>query len=227
MSTIPVIAIDGPSGSGKGAVAARLADRLGFHLLDSGALYRLTALAAARTGIDTDDPQAVAAVAADLDIRFDGAQVGEGVRVLLAGDDVSTEIRTESCGMLASKLASYGPVRAALLQRQRDFRRPPGLVADGRDMGSVVFTDASLKLFLTASADVRARRRYKQLIEKGLTANLQTLLADILDRDRRDAQRSESPLQIADDAIEIDTSDMPLDQVMQAVWGLVRARGLG
>lgn len=207
----PVIAIDGPSASGKGTVAARVAAQLGFHYLDSGALYRLTALAAENRGVSWDDEPAVAAVAAQLPAEF----LGE--RILLAGVDVSEAIRTEHMGIGASKVAALPAVRTALLERQRAFLRFPGLVGDGRDMGSVVFPWAETKVFLTASAEVRAERRHKQLIAKGMSANIAVLLQDLQDRDARDSARSVGPLKQFDDAVLVDTTTLNIEQAVQAV----------
>jgi cytidylate kinase len=208
---IPVIAIDGPSASGKGTVAQRVAKTLGFHFLDSGALYRLLGLAAQRRGIVLDDEVRLAALAGKIDIRFEGADIWlDGV---LVGD----ELRTEETGSAASKIAALPKVRAALLDKQRAFRRAPGLVADGRDMASVVFPDAALKIFLTASAEARAERRYKQLKEKGIGANIVTLLQDIKARDERDTQRSVAPLQQAQGASLLDTTPLNIEQAVQEV----------
>ena len=214
----PVIAIDGPSASGKGTVAQRVARTLGYHFLDSGALYRLTALAAMRAGVSLDDEPAVAAVAAALPADF------EGERILLAGDDVTEAIRAEAVGVGASKVAALPAVRAALLERQRAYRRFPGLVADGRDMGSVVFPGAPVKVFLAASAEARARRRHKQLIEKGMTANIRTLLQDLQERDARDAARAVAPLRQEGDAALVDTTPMSIDEAVAAVLDIVRGR---
>jgi len=208
---VPVIAIDGPSASGKGTVAQRVAARLGYHFLDSGSLYRLLGLAAAKCGIALDAESQLADLAARIDIRFEGENIWlDGA---LAGD----ELRTEQSGAAASKVAALPRVRAALLDRQRAFRRAPGLVADGRDMASVVFPDAVLKIFLTASAEARAERRYKQLKEKGMDANIATLLLDIRARDERDTQRSAAPLQQAPDAILLDTTALSIEQAVQEV----------
>ncbi|KZE32687.1 (d)CMP kinase [Crenobacter luteus] len=209
--TIPVIAIDGPSASGKGTVAARVAAALGFHYLDSGALYRLTALAALEEEISWDDEAELAGLAAELPARFDGD------RVFLFGEDVGDEIRSEAIGMGASKIAAYPAVRAALLARQRAFREAPGLVTDGRDMGSVVFPDATLKIFLTASAGERAQRRYKQLIDKGESANLQQIREDIEARDARDAARTVAPLRQEPDAQRLDTTALSIEQAVETV----------
>jgi cytidylate kinase len=208
---VPVIAIDGPSASGKGTVASRVAAALGFHLLDSGALYRLTAVAAMRAGIPLDDEAALERVSAGLDVRFADGQTW------LAGDEVSDAMRSEAASVGASRVAVHGGVRSALLDRQRAFRQPPGLVADGRDMGSVVFPDARLKVFLTASVEVRAERRYKQLIEKGLSANLESLSQDLRERDERDSRRAHAPLVQLPDAIALDTSSMSVDAAVRFV----------
>ncbi|MBM4189398.1 MAG: (d)CMP kinase [Betaproteobacteria bacterium] len=211
--TIPVIAIDGPSASGKGTVAARVAQALGFHYLDSGAIYRVTAYAAQQRGVALDDEDGLARLAAALDLRFDG------VEVWLAGVAVGDAIRTEEAGRAASQIAALPALRAALLQLQRGFRKAPGLVTDGRDMGAVVFPDADLKVFLTASAEVRADRRYKQLIEKGFSANLAALLQDLQERDARDAARAAAPLQKTADAQLLETSNMGIDDAVN--WVLV------
>ncbi len=214
--SVPVIAIDGPSGSGKGTIARRVAKALGYHLLDSGALYRLTALAAGQRGVSLDDEQAVADVAGGLDVEFDSdARGAEQIR--LGGEDVTQQIRTEACGAGASVVAAHPAVRAALLELQRGFRRPPGLVADGRDMGTQVFPDAALKVFLTASAEERARRRHKQLKDKGIDVSLAALSRDIEDRDRRDTERSVAPLKPADDARILDSSGLSIEAVTKTV----------
>ena len=220
----PVLAIDGPSGSGKGTIAALVAGELGWHLLDSGALYRLVGLGALNHGIDFGDAAALAAYARDLDVRFDLDSGATEARVLLEGEEVGSRIRTEAVGMAASKVAAIPAVREALLQRQRDFRRPPGLVADGRDMGTVVFPDAELKIFLTASVEKRAERRYKQLIQKGIDANLADLLTEIAERDARDTSRAVAPLKPAEDAVILDTSEMTIEQVRDRVLALCRER---
>ncbi|MDX1517915.1 MAG: (d)CMP kinase, partial [Woeseiaceae bacterium] len=208
--SVPVIAIDGPSGSGKGTVARRVAEALGFHLLDSGALYRLTTLAADRRGVPLDDADGLAEVARSLDVEFGSTADGEE-RILLDGEDVTDALRTEETGTGASTVAALTPVREALLELQRSFRRAPGLVADGRDMGTQVFADADLKVFLTASAEERARRRHKQLKDKGIDVSLAALSRDIADRDRRDTERVVAPLRPAGDARMLDSSGQSIE----------------
>ncbi len=208
---IPVLTIDGPSASGKGTVAERVAAALGFHFLDSGALYRLTALSAMQHGVALDDEARIAELAAALPATFrDGA-------IWLAAHNVSEAIRAEVVGEGASKVAALPAVRAALLDRQRAYRQPPGLVADGRDMGTVIFPDAAAKVFLTASAEARAERRYKQLIEKGISASLPALVADMQARDARDSARAVAPLKPAPDALLLDTTHMDIESAVQAV----------
>lgn len=216
MTHIPVIAIDGPSASGKGTVAERVARALGFHYLDSGALYRLVALAAERAGVDTADETRLAELAAGLDVRF------ESGRIYLAGEDVTEAIRAESIGVASSRVAALPAVRSALLERQRRFRMPPGLVADGRDMGSVVFTDADLKIFLTAGVEIRAGRRHKQLMDKGIAASIHDLSRDLRERDARDAARPVAPLKQMDDARLLDTSDLSIDEAVERVLAWCR-----
>jgi cytidylate kinase len=211
VANVPVIAIDGPSASGKGTVAERVAAALGFHFLDSGALYRLTALSATKRGVALEDEARLASLAASLPATFhDGA-------IWLADENVTHAIRAEAVGEGASKVAALPAVRAALLDRQRAYRQPPGLVADGRDMGTVVFADAVAKVFLTASAEARAERRYKQLIEKGNSANLPDLVADMQARDARDTARAVAPLKPAADALLLDTTRMDVESAVQAV----------
>jgi len=210
-SPVPVIAIDGPTASGKGTVAQRVAAALGFHYLDSGALYRLVALLALERGIAADDADRLAQLAATMRPRFAGG------RIELDGRDVTDAIRTEEVSAMASRIAVHAPVRAALLETQRSFRQPPGLVADGRDMGTVVFPDARLKVYLTASVEERARRRYKQLIEKGIPANIATLSQELRARDERDSKRSASPLKPAEDAYQLDSSALSIDEVVARI----------
>jgi cytidylate kinase len=223
MATVPVLTIDGPSGSGKGTVARQVADRLGWHLLDSGALYRLVALAARNGSIPLDDESAVARIAQQLDVRFGADAAGEE-QIWLAAEEVSAQIRTEQAGEGASKVAALPAVRTALMDRQRSFATPPGLVADGRDMGTVIFPAAPLKIFLTASPAERAQRRYKQLKDKGLDANLAALSLEIAERDRRDASRPIAPLRPADDAHVIDSTSMSIDAVVARVLELAAQR---
>jgi cytidylate kinase len=219
----PIITVDGPSGVGKGTISQLLTRRFGWHFLDSGALYRLTALAARRQGVAFDDAAGLARVARELAVEF-RPQAGCDLQILLLGQEVSRDIRTEQAGNDASVVAAVPAVREALLERQRAFRQAPGLVADGRDMGTTVFPDAPLKIFLTASAEVRAQRRYNQLKEKGLDANLRSLFVEIAERDERDRNRSVSPLRPADDAVVIDTSTLGIEEVLAAVLAHCRTR---
>jgi cytidylate kinase len=215
--SVPVVAIDGPAASGKGTVAVGVAKALGFHLLDSGALYRLVALKALQTATGVDDAQGLAELAAALDVRF------ESGHVWLSGADVTEAIRGETVSAAASRVAVHAGVRTALLERQRAFRRPPGLVADGRDMGTVVFPDAIVKVFVTATAEERARRRYKQLIEKGNSVTIDSLLHEIRERDARDAGRVAAPLKPAADACILDTTAMTIEAAVDFVVGRFRA----
>lgn len=220
----PVIAIDGPSGTGKGTIARLLKTWLGWHLLDSGALYRVLGLSAKARDIALDDATSVAAEARELAVEF--VEGKSATQVLLRGADVTDAIRTEACGTFASQVAAHAAVREALLERQRAFRQSPGLVADGRDMGTVVFPDAELKIYLTASAEERAARRYKQLIGKEKGVNLAQLLGDITERDRRDTERAVAPLKPASDAIILDTTRCDIRTVEERVRQLVRDTGL-
>jgi cytidylate kinase len=217
-SNVPVIAIDGPSASGKGTVAARVAAALGFHYLDSGALYRLATLAALQAGTDLQDEAALARVASGMDIRF-----GEG-SVFLDGRDVTEALRTEEVSAATSRVAAQPAVRRALLERQRAFRRPPGLVADGRDMGSIVFPDAPLKVFLTADVATRAERRHKQLMEKGMYAKMTDVVEELGRRDERDTSRAVAPLRHYPDAVFLDTTGLTVDEAVRAVLGWWRER---
>ncbi|PJK08091.1 cytidylate kinase [Lysobacteraceae bacterium NML120232] len=223
-NAIPVLTIDGPSGSGKGTISRRVARHLGWHYLDSGALYRAVGVAAMKEGIDLGDESAVEACARRTQIRFADDAEGQA-RVLVNGEDVTDELRLETTGAAASAIASMAGVRAALVQMQHDFRAVPGLVADGRDMGTVIFPDALCKVFLTASAEERAERRYKQLIEKGVSVSLAGLLGEIVARDERDANRALSPLKPAPDAVSIDTTGVAIDAVVAEVLALVESSG--
>lgn len=221
MSQIPVITIDGPSGSGKGTVTGLIAQQLGWNVLDSGAIYRVLALAAEQSGIAPTNEAVLRTMALQLQVEFvDG-------KTLLGGADVGRAIRTESVGTYASQIASLEGVREGLLQRQRDFRQEPGLVADGRDMGTVVFTDAPLKIFLTASAEERARRRYLQLKEAGHSVNLPDLVEEIRARDERDTNREVAPLKPAEDAIVLDSTTLTVEQVLERILAEATTRGLG
>lgn len=222
--TPPVVTIDGPGGAGKGTVTQILAKKLGWHLLDSGALYRLTALCALHHDVLLTDEVALTELAKRLDVQFIPGELGEPTLVLLDGEDVSRQIRLESSGERASQVAVLPGVRAALLQRQRDFQVFPGLVADGRDMGTVVFPNAELKVFLTASAEERAERRFRQLKEKGESVKISALLKEIKTRDDRDMNRSSAPLKPAGDAISIDTSGLSIEKVMFKVYELFESK---
>ena len=222
---IPVLAIDGPSGSGKGTISRAVADALGWHLLDSGALYRAIGFAAGEEGIDLSDADAVTRCAETTKISFRDPKDGHETRVIVNGHDATDELRTETAGAAASAIAAIPSVRSALFDKQRSFRRPPGLVADGRDMGTVIFPDASFKVFLTASAEERAKRRYKQLKEKGLNVTLSSLLREIEARDERDANRKVAPLKPALGALIVDTTGMPVADVVQKVLAVVRTGG--
>jgi cytidylate kinase len=223
VSLIPVLAIDGPSGVGKGTVARIMAQKLGWHLLDSGAIYRAFALAVDARNIDVTDESALVEVANNLDLEFKTEADSELVSVYLDGQDVSKVLRTEQTGEMASKIASIGVVRAALLKRQQAFAKAPGLVADGRDMGTVVFADASFKVFLTASAQERANRRLKQLQNQGSKGIISQILSDVVARDERDSSRKHSPLKPAKDALIIDTTELSIDKVITQVSELIKA----
>ena len=227
----PVLTIDGPSGSGKGTIVQHVAQKLGWHMLDSGALYRLVAFGSQKNQLSFENEAEIADYAANLDVEFklvdaDSRQSNGGnakeLQIILEGKVVGGELRTETTGNAASKVAAMSKVREALFQRQRDFRQMPGLVADGRDMGTTLFPDAKAKVFLTASAEERAQRRYKQLKLKGIDANLAALLRDINERDERDSQRSASPLKPADDAVQIDTSNLSIEQVVEQVLAICK-----
>jgi len=218
-SVVPVIAIDGPGGSGKGTISTRLAEHLGWNFLDSGALYRLTALSVLKNNVSHDDEAALGKLAESLNIRFEASS--DGVRAMLDDEDVSVALRREETGILASKISATPAVRAALVKRQRQFRQLPGLVADGRDMGTVIFPDANLKIFLTASAEIRAQRRYKQLKEKGESVNLSRLFREIKARDLRDQSRSIAPLRPAEDAVIIDSTDLSIEDVLEKIKAMV------
>lgn len=220
----PVIAIDGPTASGKGTISQIVAQRLGWHLLDSGSLYRLLALAAQTHAIALDDEPSLVTLARHLDVQFRADAPGVPPRILLEGEDVTQVIRSEECGRGASTVAALPAVREALLARQRAFRERPGLVADGRDMGTVVFPDAMLKVFLTASAEERGKRRYKQLKEKGMDVNLRNLVQDIAARDARDTERSAAPLKPAADSVILDSTGLGINQVAERVLMLFQER---
>lgn len=216
---VPVIAVDGPGGSGKGTITTRLANHLGWHFLDSGALYRLTAIAVMKKEVPLDDEVALGETAANLDIHFETRD--SEVRAVLEGQDVTDLLRDEDTGVIASRIAAIPAVRSALTGRQRRFRQFPGLVADGRDMGTVIFPDAKLKIFLTASAKIRAERRYKQLKDKGESVNLTRLFREIKARDLRDQSRSVAPLRPAEDAVIIDSTEMSIEEVFSKIVSLI------
>ena len=221
-ASVPVLTIDGPSGSGKGTISALVAAHLGWHLLDSGALYRAVGYAAGVEGLDLSDMEAVTRCAHATKIRFRAADDGGATRILVNGHDATDELRTETAGAAASAIASMPPVRDALVALQLGFRNAPGLVADGRDMGTVIFPDAAFKVFLTASAAERAQRRYKQLKEKGLSVTLPALQREIELRDSRDASRAVAPLRPAEDALLVDTTGMPIEAVVAKVLAVVQ-----
>lgn len=222
MHPIPVVTVDGPSGAGKGTLSVLLANALGWHFLDSGAIYRVLAVAALHHDLPVDDEECIVPLATGLDVNFES--VGESHRIILEGEDVTDDIRNEEVGAVASQVASLPRVREALLRRQRAFQQAPGLVADGRDMGTVVFPYADVKFFLTASAEARAERRYAQLKAKGMDVNIARLLIDIKARDERDSQRSVAPLRPADDAVVIDSTNMNAHDVFETALTLIKAR---
>ncbi|MCF1459272.1 MAG: (d)CMP kinase [Shewanella sp.] len=213
----PVVTIDGPSGAGKGTISQLLAQRLGWQLLDSGAIYRVLALAATHHNVELDNEEAITLLAAHLDVQFMTVADSQGVKVVLEGEDVTSDIRTQECSNAASKIAAFPRVREALLRRQRAFKEAPGLVADGRDMGTVVFPDAQVKLFLTASAEERAHRRHDQLQDKGFDVSIDRLLTEIKERDNRDMNRAVAPLVPAEDALVIDTTGVGIEEVLDRV----------
>lgn len=215
---IPVMTLDGPAGAGKGTVSRAIAQRLGWHYLDSGAIYRSLAVAVQDAGVALDDLDGIIAIANTMELSFES---GATPMVILNGQAITDRITTETCGHITSKIAASGPVRQALLQKQREFCKPPGLVADGRDMGTVVFPQATFKVFLTASAEKRAQRRFKQLKEKGIDVSLMSLAKEIEERDRRDTERSVAPLKMADDAVLVDSSDMSIDEVVSRCLALI------
>ena len=224
--TVPVVTIDGPSGSGKGAVTAQIAEWSGFHVLDSGALYRLVGLAARRAGVSLDDERALAEIATHLDTTFQPEDGEEDWAVYLGTEVVTALIRTDEAGVDASLVSQFSGVRGALIERQRAFKAAPGLIADGRDMGTIVFPDATLKIFLTASAEQRANRRYKQLKNKGMDVNFAALLESIQARDVRDMTRAVAPLVPAEDSVVIDSSELSLSEVVQRVRSLMIERSI-
>ena len=223
-SKVPVVTIDGPSGSGKGTVAGLLAREFDWHLLDSGALYRLTGLAASNHGVALDDEASLEVLAEHLDVQFEPTK--DGLKTILEGEEVGARLRTEEVGAMASKVAALPGVRRALLKRQQDFAAAPGLIADGRDMGTVVFPDAPVKVYLTASAEERAKRRQNQLQQKGIDANFDQLLADIMARDDRDMNRAVAPLKPADDAIVLDSTSLSIQEVFDKVVDAMGQQGM-
>jgi cytidylate kinase len=222
----PIITVDGPSGAGKGTLCQMLAAKLNWALLDSGALYRVTALAAKQHAVAMDNEAGLEAIAAHLDVQFNVSEEKAGVQVILEGENVTASLRTEETGAIASQVAAVNSVRAALLERQRAFQQMPGLIADGRDMGTVVFPNAELKVYLTASAEERGQRRYRQLLESGNNANLSRIIEDISARDDRDMNRSIAPLKPADDAIVIDSTSMSIERVFDQVQQAAIKAGL-
>jgi len=224
IQTIPVITIDGPSGSGKGTLSQLLAEKLGWHWLDSGALYRLLALDAEQQAISLDDISQLVARALQLDVEFIAGTHEVAPRIFLNKQEVTNEVRLETTGRNASKISAYPEVRAALLDRQRAFRQAPGLVTDGRDMGTVVFPDAMLKIFLTASLEERAKRRHLQLLEQGIDVTLRSLIDQLAERDQRDQARAAAPMRPAEDAINFDTTDCSIDEMVQRAWEMIESK---
>lgn len=222
MHPIPVVTVDGPSGAGKGTLSSLLAEKLEWHFLDSGAIYRVLAVATLHHDLPCDDEEAIVPLATGLDVSFETDAAG--TRIILEGEDVTDDIRSEQVGAVASKIAALPRIREALLRRQRAFQQEPGLVADGRDMGTVVFPDAIVKIFLTASAEARAERRYAQLKAKGMDVNIARLLTDIKARDERDTQRSVAPLVPAEDAILIDSTTMDINQVFEKAMEVIKSK---
>ena len=222
-NSIPILTIDGPSGSGKGTISRIVSQKLGWHYLDSGALYRAIAVAASWNDLDLADPSALVRCTFDTDIAFEDEE-GSELKIIVNGADATHELRTETAGAAASAIAAIPEVREALVERQRSFAKAPGLVTDGRDMGTVIFPEAQFKIFLTASASERAERRYKQLIDKGVSVTLDGLLREILARDARDSQRTVAPLKPAHDAVSIDTTGLAIDEVVQRVLSVVQAK---
>jgi len=231
MNLPPVITIDGPCGSGKGTISQLLAQKLGWHLLESGALYRVLALASQKNHIALDDEAALERLAIDLKVEFRIAAEDGVVQVFLEGEEITGLIRTEDIGCVASKISAFVKVRQALLEMQRELRQNPGLVADGRDMGTVVFPDANVKIFLIADLEERAKRRQKQLLENGIDVKLAALIEELAARDARDQQRTASPLKPADDAIVVDTTDLNIEEVVAKIWDImdfrIKEQGLG
>ncbi len=223
---VPVITIDGPSGTGKGTLCLKLAHQMGWHKLDSGALYRVLGLAARQHAVSLDNEEALEVLARHLDTQFVGEEAKDGPRIILEGEDVTEKLRSEDCGNDASKVAVFPKVREALLERQRAFRELPGLVTDGRDMGTVVFPDATVKIYLHASVEIRAERRYLQLKEKGINASLAQVVEELTNRDQRDSGRQVAPMRAASDAVVLDTSGLNIDEVLLQVIDIVRSSGI-